>query len=354
MRWWPAALLIVVVACSSGGDSDEQSQSPSTEAGSVAQPDETTAAAFNRPASVPIGGFPLTGEATGTAATSNQPALVVKIDNAEGGRPQHGLAEADLVYEILVEGGLSRFAAVYHSRLPTRVGPVRSARQSDLTVLLPLTRPMLASSGYNKRTEDMIRTLGIVDVSEPIAPGLYSRDPGRSPPYDLMTSAVEILELSDALEATPPAALLNYRTDAAPVVSTAVGAVEVDYGATSVRYEWSDDDAAWLRFQNGSPHVDADGEQLRSPNVIVQIGEYIETGDTDADGVAVVAPAAGGAGRGSALFLLSGGVVQGEWSRGNITVPTLYADIFGDQRLFSPGPTWILLAPPGSLSVERP
>ena len=84
---------------------------------------------------------------TGLPASSGAPVLAVKVDNSPAGRPWTGVEDADVVYVEPVEGGTTRLLAVFSSRLPASVGPVRSARESDVTVLGAYGRPALAFSG---------------------------------------------------------------------------------------------------------------------------------------------------------------------------------------------------------------
>ena len=112
-------------------------------------------------------------------------ALAVKIDDTEQGRPQSGLAEADVVFEEMVEGGLTRLLAVYQSRDPGTVGPVRSARSTDLSILAELGRPLFAWSGANPTFAAAVRGADIVDVGFGAAPDAYRRASGRPAPYNL-------------------------------------------------------------------------------------------------------------------------------------------------------------------------
>ena len=108
--------------------------------------------ADDRPTSQPTQGgtelaavWPLTG-LPAPAETPNHPVMIVKIDNTAASEPQVGLAKADMVVEELVEGGITRLAAMFYSKLPAKAGPVRSARASDIGVVTP-THAVLIASG---------------------------------------------------------------------------------------------------------------------------------------------------------------------------------------------------------------
>ena len=107
--------------------------------------------------------------------------LAVKIDNIVYARPQTGLQSADLVYVIPVEGGLTRFMAVYSSHIPPVVGPVRSARQSDLDLLRQFGRPAFAWSGATPHLVPFIERAPVVDLYALQVGGYYrSSEPGRA------------------------------------------------------------------------------------------------------------------------------------------------------------------------------
>ena len=130
---------------------------------------------------------------TGKPVRSLNRVLAVKIDNIVYARPQTGLARADLVYVLPVEGGLSRFLAVYSSDYPSVIGPVRSAREDDLELLRQFGRPAFAYSGATAALLPYIhRTARIVDLYDGIASGYY-RDNSRIAPYNLYARTRQLL-----------------------------------------------------------------------------------------------------------------------------------------------------------------
>jgi len=152
---------MVAAACSSGGGKK-------TTAGSTAPATTTTTVP-------PV--FPLTGLPAGADPKQARPALVVKIENVPEARPQSGLIEADVVYEEIVEAGLSRFIVVYQSKDADPVGPVRSIRPSDPTIVKPLN-PLFAYSGGTSKFINMLHAAGITDVGVDAASKAYYRRPG--------------------------------------------------------------------------------------------------------------------------------------------------------------------------------
>src|SRR5205823_11259651 len=113
------------------------------------------------------GDSPLTGIGVG-GYTTGHPALVVKIDNVgdvpSGARPQMGINEADVVFEEMVEGGYTRLATVFHSTPADPVGPIRSARSTDVALLTPLNHPLFSYSGANSDFKKLVQESSMVDV----------------------------------------------------------------------------------------------------------------------------------------------------------------------------------------------
>src|SRR3954447_24430975 len=137
------ALSLLGAACGGGGRKEAAS--------STTQPPATPPA----PA-VDANADPLTGLPRDPAAPVRA-ALIVKIDNAPKARPQAGVNDADIVVEEGVEGGVTRFATLFHSKDAASVGPVRSARSTDLLFAQQLGRPLFSYSGANAVFADLVR-----------------------------------------------------------------------------------------------------------------------------------------------------------------------------------------------------
>jgi hypothetical protein len=331
-----AALVTAVVM----GDGDEP----------TAAPGDSTSTCTGPAATLPLLGTP--GEVPPRAA------LAVKIENTGRGRPQAGLNEADVVFEEQVEGRLTRLLAVYQSQDPETVGPVRSARTTDLTLLAELGRPLFAWSGANRTVRELVEAADVVDVGAAAAADAYRRDPDRRAPYDLFASPADLraaggTEDAAACAAVPPA-LFAYRdpgtTLAGPGVVDATG-----YGitglATSVRWDW-DAASGWVRTQDGTPHVDADGTRVAVPNVIIRSTPYHDSGQRDSTGAVV--PEAETIGEGDAWLLSDGRVQEGRWQKASADAPTTYTASDGSPMLLTPGRTWVEVVPPGSGELATP
>jgi hypothetical protein len=284
------------------------------------------------------------------ADTVARPALVVKIDNVEPkSRPQIGINSADIVFEERVEGSVTRLLAIYHSTDVGPVGPVRSARTSDLGVLNALRVPYFAWSGANDFFKARIREAPITDVGYDAESSQYKRDSKRRAPDNLMlqsTAALRGLPASDG--AGPPPAFFTYRAaNQLPAHLEPITSVHVSYGSSAgsapVDYAWNG--TGWARSQSGTPHVDSDGLQVAPPNVIVQFVDYVSSGVNDQFGKPI--PEAQLVGSGQCWVLTAGGLVQGTWSKPTLTDVTTYKDVDGNPIGLTPGRTWVALPMPG-------
>jgi Protein of unknown function (DUF3048) N-terminal domain/Protein of unknown function (DUF3048) C-terminal domain len=338
--------VIVVVATTLGvllarGGGDKGSEPPAAP--------ETSATA---PAVLPLLGT--------SGRVPERAALAVKIDDTEHGRPPTGLTRADVVFEEVVEGGLTRLLAVYQSQDPDTVGPVRSARSTDLSFLAELGRTLFAWSGANPTFAAAVEAADIVDVGMRAAPDAYRRASDRPAPYNLYAAPDELRRAAAAADevaaSTPPPQLFSYRAADAPLsgpgVEAATGFRTAGTGAfsTDIEWSWEPGSATWTRRQNGTPHVDSDGEPVRAINVIVRITPYRDSGVRDS--VGAVVPEAQAVGGGDA-WLLSGGRVQpGRWHKPSADAPTTYTDAAGAPLRLAPGPTWVEVLPPGTGEVE--
>src|SRR5437899_753079 len=163
----------------------------------------TTAPAATVTVPPPPPTYPLTGIRATDAARLNRPVLVVKVDNAPLARPQAGLDSADVVFEEVVEGGITRLLAAYQSHDAPLVGPVRSVRPIDPQIVTPL-HGLFAYSGGAPKFQALIRHAPVLDVGYDADPGAYYRDRSRVAPHNLMSSTGALYRLASGQAAPPP------------------------------------------------------------------------------------------------------------------------------------------------------
>ena len=265
-----------------------------------------------------------------------RPALAVKIDNVTRAHPQSGVNVADVVYEEIVEGGVTRLVAVFQSTSADMVGPVRSARTSDPPLLAAFDHPLFAYSGANRGTRTVLAESTITDVGYDALTDEYWRDRSRRPPHNLYTSTDALWAHHSGRTAVPPAPFIHRYPEQPlhPSAESATG-VSIDFGLTEVDYDWNG--TGWARTHGGNPHVDDEGVRVAPANVVVQFVAY---GWSKADSRS---PEARTTGTGMAWVFTDGHVVVGEWNRPDESLPaTFSAD--GETIRLSPGNTWVALA----------
>ena len=277
---------------------------------------------------------PFTGEPVG----SLNRVLAVKIDNIVNARPQTGLSHADLVYVLPVEGGLSRFLAVFSSHYPHVIGPVRSAREDDLALLRQFGRPAFAYSGATATLLPYIHhTANIVNLYSGIATGYY-RDNTRAAPYNLYAHTRQLL--AQAARAST-ARDIGFRFGPSPPGGQATRSAAVSYPAASFRFTWSAAKGRWLVSMDGAPAVTTGGGRLSPATVVIQhttvrTSRFLEYGKPP--------PYAESTGSGTALVLRGGKAWTTHWSRPHANAGTTYTTTSGKPMTFAPGQVWIILA----------
>lgn len=296
---------------------------------------------------------PLTGEPTVDSTLAQRRALAVKVGNSDRrSRPQAGLAAADIVYETLIEGGESRFLAVFHSEIPGRVGPVRSVRTSDFDLLADLSRPYLASSGANNtvlsETRRAERAGTIVDIGGMRTFVPYSRDPARRSPYNLYFHSESLTDSDGSalrggpLEA-PVVPLLDYGSFNPAGIAGANGVTVTYHRPTDnvVSHIWDAAAGGWVRIQDGDLMMTETVSGLRevAPVNVAVLWMSHRYAPADAE-----SPLTQSYGTGEALVLTAGAVHEAVWERTADRAGFRFVDTAGNPLRFSPGSTWLLIA----------
>jgi hypothetical protein len=292
---------------------------------------------------------PLTGLPLADAAKRSRPALVVKIENPPEARPQAGLDAADVVYEEIVEGGITRFLAVFHSADADPVGPVRSVRPSDPDIMSPFGGLFGYSGGTQKFINLLRNTPGITDVGVDNQPGAYNRRPGRAAPHNLYTSTPALYAKAPAGAKAPPkfAEFLPEGQPFAAAGATPATNLTATVGSTSVVFDF---DAATKAYTRAGL-VEGAGT-VAAANVIVQFTSYQNSpGDFDPSGAPV--SVASTVGTGDALILSGGMAVRGKWTKSSQSALTTYTDASGAPVKLTPGRTWVELPANGSPAATR-
>ena len=290
----------------------------------------------------PLATWALTGLPRPDGAVAG-PALSVKVDNAPAARPQSGLNQADLVFECLVEGGLSRFLAVYESQSADQVGPIRSARPVDAALLRALRGGIFAYSGAATGEIAPVKASSqAVLLSHDLQPGAFFRKAGRSAPQNVYGRTGELRSgAGSAGDAQPaPAPLFAYGPAPAGSAPVAAAALVIG-GASTSRWTWQG--SSWARSEQGRPHLLSDGAQITATNLVVLHVKVTGSGIRDAAGNED--PYVLATGSGTVEFLRDGALQRGTWSRPSLADPYVFLGDAGQPMTLAPGRTWVELVP---------
>jgi hypothetical protein len=298
---------------------------------------------------------PLTGKALPHGRPDN-PVFIVKIENTEGGAPQYGLNKDDMVMEELVEGGLTRLAAMFYSNLPSKVGHVRSMRATDIGIASPVGGQIVASGGA-ARTYKRVKNAGITVFSEDYgAPG-FSSDPAKVRPYNRLINLKTLAKKAKMttingpyLPRTPKKAVTptptpsGTATTAAPKHAT-VAAVRF---SNSTRTDWALKGNTWRRT-NG--HA-VSGEDFKADTMIVMFCRVGDAGYTDPAGNPVPETDLEGSGR--VMMFHGKNVVEGTWTKSSLRSSITFKGKDGKPLTVDPGHVFIELVPKdgGSVAVR--
>lgn len=276
--------------------------------------------------------------------------LAAKIDNHPAARPQIALEEADIVFEELVEGGLTRYAAIWHSVIPRVVGPVRSIRPMDPDILSPFGG-IVAYSGGQERFVRLMQAAPVYNLVDG-APGtaeLFFRSDARAAPHNLLLRARDAL--ADHPGLAPPEPQFSYSTSSAPSTASTLGeptaAIAYRFSETTTgTWTWDAEGGTFLRGQDGAPDLDADGAQLEAANVIVLRVDVTVSDDVPRTEVI---------GSGDAWVSTGGATAPATWSKKSPTDTIRLTADNGTRVELAPGNSWIELIPrTGSVEFTPP
>ena len=336
-----AALALVAASCGGGGDesADSTAASTSSTTTTTVKASTTTSSTSTTSTTVPATiRQPLTGEPLESEDDILQrPALVAKIDNNAAAVPNHsGLAVADIVFEEVVEGRTTRFAAVFHSQSSDPIGPIRSGRTQDINLFSPYNEPLFVWSGGNPNVTRAINDSLLINMGPSVASGYY-RGPGRAP-HNLYTSTDNIWFQTPEGHPGPPPPQLRYLEAGEEFDGEPTAGVAVRVGSERIGWAWNPEFEKFDRSQRGAAHDDQTFGRIRATNVIVLGVEYAPSAADRRS------PEAQTLGTGPAFFFSGGEFVEGTWKREFPIYPIEYLGPDGEPVQFAPGNTWIELA----------
>ena len=285
--------------------------------------------------------MPLTGAPLESSdEIPNRPALAVKMPNNPQALPQTGLNEADIVFEEIINDGITRFAAVFHSQGSDPVGPIRSGRAQDVDILSNLNSPLFAWSGGNPGVTRVINNSTLTSLSYVGGYGnsYFRRDGRGGAPHNLFSSTDTLWDLTPDEFAVPPQ-VFPYMLPGQVAQGDTASIIEIELDSILARWDYDAASGRYLRSEYGEPHMSELTGQVWADNVVVMLVEYRQST------IDSKSPEAVTVGSGQVLIFTDGVVRAGVWQRSsNTDMWNLYTDETLSEPLgLSDGRTWVEL-----------
>ena len=333
-RLRPAALAAGALVIAVGASACATSKPKETLPAQVTQPAAVTPSESPSPTPDPS---PTTAPATlsGRVGVTYGPLLAVKVDNTTKAHPQVGLKAADVIYVEEVEGGVTRLIALYSSQYPTKLGPVRSARITDVDLLPQYGRLAFAFSGAQRRMLPVLARAPFYLISHDAWNKGYVRDHSRPAPYNVIGYPAVMMTRAPKAEKPKP---VGYTFGPAMAGGTPTTHVRATWPSARLDLSWSG--GRWLAAMDGSPDRAAEGGVLGGTTVVVQYVTIKPSPYYDVNHANT--PMSVTTGTGQALILRDGKAYAATWWRPSVSAPTRYY-VNGKPAVFAAGQVWILL-----------
>ena len=270
--------------------------------------------------------------------------LSITVENSEGARPQSGLDKANIVYEVLAEGGITRFLAIYYDQDAEEVGPIRSARPYFVSKSLE-HQAIYIHVGGSEEAYNFIKEENIDDINEFVDFQPFWRSTDRTPPHNLYTSTIKLRKEANKLGYIEMIKKQEYQFEIdrnEKLTGRETDSIVIPYNSTyTVSYQYQPESMKYIRFMNGEPHIDAKTKkQLAVDNIIIQ---FAETKIIDQEGRLAV----DFVGKGTGLLFFKGNSTEITWEKPDLRARTLFLDKEGNRIALTPGNVWIQIVPSG-------
>jgi hypothetical protein len=273
----------------------------------------------------------------------NGPVLVVKIDDTNSAHPQIGLEDADVVYIEQVEGGLTRIAAVFSSVIPMRIGPVRSARISDIEIMSQYGRVAFAYSGAQKKLLPVIAAANLQNLgAQAQSPTIYTTDPARKQPFAMVLRADFLMQkIIDKAYVIDSARSVGWSFGDIKSVGVPIERVVLNWPAATYSAIWSASENRWHLTHNNEPNLTETGKTLGPTTFVIQMVSITPSSYSDKFGGNT--PFSNTVGTGTGYILRDGRSYTATWSRPTADVGTSWTALDGSEITFAPGQVWVAL-----------
>jgi len=274
---------------------------------------------------------------------TNGPVLVVKIDDTTQAHPQIGLEDADIVYIEQVEGGLTRLAAVFSSVIPKRIGPVRSARISDIEIMSQFGRVAFAYSGAQRKLLPVIAEANLQDLgAQRQSPTIFTTDPTRVQPYAMVLRADLLMQkIMDDQYQIDSAKSVGFKFGELQEGGTNTSEAVMHWPAATYSATWSVEENRWMLSHNNSVNFANSGVVLGPTTLVIHMVSI--TPSEYGDKFGGVTPFSQTVGTGKAYVLRDGQRFVTTWSRASAEDGTTFSFADGTVMNFDPGQIWIAL-----------
>ena len=279
------------------------------------------------------------GDSISGREVPESPIVVVKIDDTNEAHPQVGIDKADLIYIEQVEGGLVRLAALFSSKLPDYIGPVRSARISDIDLLAQFGKVAFFYSGAQSKLYPVIKEANLFDIGAMHeSPKIYTRDPDRIAPYDMVLYGPEVKKRIADLDV---ATTKDFGFTFGDLVKKGrkISSVKVNWPAASYSANWNG--KSWDLLHNGKADVTSDGIQISPSTFIIQT--VVITDSEYQDKLGGVTPLSITVGEGTGWVLRDGFAIKAKWNRPDASSGTTWSDLDGNEIKMAAGQVWVAL-----------
>lgn len=342
-RWVIVAVVVVAVVGVAGAVLAMQDKSVPTEVVS-AWPEADSEPVRPKPTEPPV--WPLTGLPAPDGDTpANTRIVSVKIENSPVSRPQSGIQSADVVYETITEGGITRFNCLFHSQVPEQIGPVRSARLSDIDIV-PQYDALFVFSGASRLVNSAVKAAGLQNLSQDagVSKG-YKRVSFRAAPHNLYIDLPTMREVGveRGYPATQDIRALAFEKRAIEATPS-ITSITIPFSpANTSAWTYDAEKDAYLRVNNGKVHTDQlTGEQIAAKNVVVMWAKMTAAAHRDVTGsqtfdIELV-------GSGNVSIFRNGQRFDGTWT-GTAAAPPVFKAADGTQLRLAPGNTWFQVIP---------
>jgi hypothetical protein len=316
-----AAVSLFVTSCSRGSE-------------------EVAASATPEASQAPVTLWPFT-QLPGPADAAEKPVLAIKIENDPSVRPQYGLDMADLVFEELVEGGMTRFVSIFQSEIPEEAGPVRSGRHVDASLVSPIADYFAFSGAARATLNYFSQTIPeSVVISTEGAPGMHRTDYHRAP-HNLFIYPQELIDSNKAAVSKTDGFFVKPTSETAPT-GTAITKVAVKFSQGSKpNWTWDAATKLWLRDDGKKPHMAISGKQLSATSLVIIRATETDAGYKGSTGGYVPRTVVTGTGKG---YLVNGDTMtEVTWSKADDVAVMTLTDAAGNVVHPLPGKTWVQL-----------